>query len=94
MICDLSLSGLDLQTAVPCTTIGAVETTAQRVRVGEGGVDNMFVGQAEDQFVNADARQQRVFGKKPFVRGIVQFNEIREMFGRIGDLCQNASAES
>ncbi len=68
---DLGLRRLDDEARVPRAAIGAVETAAERMRVAERGVDDVAAGDAEHQFLDADAREPLVLRQQAIVgRGI------------------------
>ena len=85
---NLRLRRSQLKSRIPCAAICVIETAAQRMRVGEGSVDNSRVRYAGNQFVWTDSGQQSTLGKHSFIGHAAERNEILELRACICKLFQ------
>ena len=89
---DLSLSRLEREGGVPGPAFRTVEPRAQRMWVGENGIDDPAVRNVKDELMRSDAGQQAVFRQQPLVGGVIQIEEVRQMSVASGDARQHALA--
>lgn len=81
---DFSLCRVQLESAIPGAAICVVESAAQRMGVGEGGIDDLRVRYTGNQLVRADGRQQTTLSERSFVGQVAERSEILELRGSIG----------
>ena len=86
------LRGPDLECRVPRAPIGAVEAAAERVGVGEGGVDDTIVRYAEEELVHADVGEQVVLREQAVVRGVVEVVQITELGLAVREACEHGAS--
>lgn len=60
--------------------------------VGEDGVDNPVIGNAEHEFVGGYAGQQRILAPQALVSGVIEIEEVSEMLIIIGNSCKNTAS--
>lgn len=84
------LGGFCFKRRVPSAAIGTAEAGAERVGVSEGSVDHTVVRHVENEFVNADSRQQSVLGEETAIGGMIQVEKILQVMLVGGDASENA----
>ena len=87
---DFEFGGAAGEGGVPRAAIGGVEAIAERAGVGEGGVDDVRVRDAEDEFVDADAGEAAGFADEAIVGGAFEFVEGAQVGGVISEAGENA----
>ena len=85
---NFGLRRVQLKRAIPGAAIRVVEPAAQRVGVGEGGIDDLCVRYTGNQLERADGGQQATLGKRSFIGHVAERSEILELSGSIGKLLQ------
>ena len=60
--------------------------------MAENGVDYAVVRNAEDEFVDADAREEAVFGEQPVVGCVIEVEELFQVRVIVGDAREHALA--
>ena len=83
--CDLGLRRGQVERGVPCAAVRAVEPASEWMGVGEGGVDDVVVGNAGNQLVNADARKPVGLGREAFIGGEVQLEDSAKVVVTVRD---------
>jgi len=69
------LGRFQFKTGVPCAALWTVEPAAAGTGVGESGIYDAGVVDAENEFVNADAREQIGFAQESVIRGAFEFEQ-------------------
>jgi len=83
--CDLGLRRLDLETGIPGTTTRAVESAANRVRMREGRVDDVVMGNAKHRFIDANVRHSIIPGQQAVIGCMVQVDDDGKVAIVVGD---------
>jgi hypothetical protein len=78
---DFGDGGFEFEAGVPGATLGAVEAAAERAGVGEGGVDDVGLGHAEEQFAGTDGGIGSALGDFALVGGGVELAEVGQNIG-------------
>src|SRR5271170_581883 len=87
---DFGLRRLDLKGGVPGAAIWAVEPAAERMRVGEAGVDDTVIGNAKYQLAHPDAGQELVLGEQPVIGRVIEVEDMRQMLVVVGNAGEHA----
>ena len=70
---------------MPAAAVRTIESTTERIGMGEGRIDDAVMADAEHQLIYADPGQSVVFGEQSVIGQVVQIKYAAEVVVIIGD---------